>query len=278
MRQGLAPHARTRHCICALFSQPPTVWWYRYREIRALLLAQLQRAAAQGVEEPQTLALYARVGGREASLHAQLRSLQEPSQHAAPPPPPTPASSAPPAAPFFSVEDDAASVASAAGTEQAIARAYDARTARDALRGVLFDHIEACAAPRTTPQPTLRELSMRADAADVMAREQADQRRGFQGPKPVSGRRCYCRGDGLACHVVLDAPFLDTLVGVDGGLRSYYREPSALRDAILSLLQLPPGPIRKRPRHRAHTVFGFRHRKAPPRDEFDPHGNIRRSM
>lgn len=187
-----------------------------YRELRTLLLGQLQRAAEEGVEDPPTLALYAKVAAREVSQHAHLQTLpppapppppppppQHPSRRVAPPSLPAPASSAPhPLAHQDAAADDAAS---AAGTERAVARAYDEATARDALRGALFQHIEPCPAPLTTAQPTLREVSARTDAAEVLARCSRERLRDFQGPKPASGRRCFCRGDAPECHIVLDA-------------------------------------------------------------------------
>ena len=258
--------------ICATSIRLTVVQKLRvYREVRALLLATLHRTDDQGAHDPKALAIYTKTATRELALHAQLQSLaprcESNSQRAAFPLPPISAA-APPFAPASSAssinKDATADDASTSGTERT-SRAYDARSARGVLRGVLFEHIEACAAPRTAAQPTLTELCTRTEPADVMAREQLDARRSFQGPKPA-GRRCFCRADGPACHIVLDAAFLQQLVGADDGLTCYYahREADVLRGDILSLLQLPRGPIRKRPHHRAHTVFGFRRRKGLP--------------
>ena len=81
------------------------------------------------------------------------------------------------------------------------------------------------------------------------------------------GRRCFCRGRraGEACHIQLDGAFLEQLLGERGGLRLFFREPSALRAEILSIFRLRAGPIKTRRGYGAHAVFGFRRRKAHAR-------------
>lgn len=235
------------------------------RGVREMLLASLHRAAARGVDATQTHALYIRLSTLESALHARLWSL----------PPPTPRSLPAPLAPLQSGGERLASFedgpsdddASAADTTRAVST-YDAASARQALRDTLFEVIEPCTPPSTSAQPTLHELRAGADAADVMARDRLEQQRGFQEARPAMGRRCFCRGrrgGEAACHVQLDGAFLEQLLGERGGLRLFFREPSALRAEILSILRLRAGPIKTRRGYGAHAVFGFRRRKARAR-------------
>jgi hypothetical protein len=242
------------------------------RAIREMLLMSIKRAAARGVESPETQALQNRVSVLETKLLVRLQSRPLPS---------APHRSAPravgraaalasvtgaaegslaPRAVEAAVVDDASSDASAADTVRAICT-YDGATAQQALHDILYEAIEPCVPPSTSAQPTLLELRARAGAPDVMARDRLEQQRGFQEARPPMGRRCFCRGRraGEACSVQLDGAFLEQLVGERGGLRDFYkRDPTVLRDAILSLLQLHKGPIRTRGGYGANTVFGFR--------------------
>ena len=202
-----------------------------------------------------------------------LQGLPPPPPHATPAAPP-PRSALPPRSVPLSTagptrapveetmaDDDAASVAE---TTRAIGGG-DAATAQQALRGLLFETVQPCRPPSTTAQPTLKELTAGASTVDILQRDHHESLQGFQAAKPVAGRRCHCRHRrGAACHFTMDRAFLKQLVGESGALRNHFADPTALRNAILSLLHLRPGPIRTRSGYGAQSVFGFSLRAAKP--------------
>ena len=243
------------------------------RGIREMLLASLRKATAEGRDAKATLSLYTQCCRHEREQYAMLQGLPPPQPHATPAAPP-PRSALPPRSVPLSTagptrapveetkaDDDAASVAE---TTRAIGGG-DAATAQQALRGLLFETVQPCRPPSTTAQPTLKELTAGASTVDILERDHHESLQGFQAAKPVAGRRCHCRHRrGAACHFTMDRAFLKQLVGESGALRDHFADPTALRNAILSLLHLRPGPILTRSGYGAQSVFGFSLRAAKP--------------
>ena len=261
------PHeAMRRHYeSCVLDVRLSTVRICReLRAMRQMILDSLHKKAADG-EASSTLALYLRVSAQEASQHTMLGRLPPPGAlHATTLPvrPPPHARSALSCSSMTHEESSMDDADSAAETTHV--RPCDAVTAQQALRDALFELIEPCCPPPSMlAQPKLTELAVGVDTADVIARDRLERLQGFQDARPESGRRCFCHGRrrAKACHISLDQAFLEELMGAKEGLRRHYRESTALRHAILSLLRLRPGPLKVRRGYRAHSVFGFRLRR-----------------
>ena len=135
----------------------------------------------------------------------------------------------------------------------------DAECVKEALNGVLFNHIEPCVSMSHSLQPTLTDLLTYANTADVIDRSRHRQLLSFQDAS--SSARCFCRSrSGCACHVPLDREMCERLAEETPGGRNYFENADMVRDAVLQLLNLPRGPIQKRRSYPPHSIFGFKRR------------------
>ena len=258
--------------------------------MREMLLATLRRAeAAEGGGEgggqgggksdnrakmAQTLSTYAKVCKCEAEQRAFLQRLPPPApwhraplpppypRPAAPPPPPNPRPAAPPpqpSSPLAGVTVAASDAESEASTVRAAGA--DPKAAEHWLRGALVAWLVPCTPPTVSAQPKLTEVLQRTDPADVLARDRHRQLQEFQTPRPA--RRCFCtQRSGQACTVRLDTGGLRELMeDAPAPVRAFYTDAENLRNAVLSILHLPEGPILTRRPYPSSTVFGYRRRQ-----------------